>query len=326
LGLRVLVAAACAAATHDSVAVARPTGQGRVTTARFHSDALGVDKDVVVWLPAGYGKDPDRRYPVFVYLHGLGGQETDWVQLAHLDTVADTLAIDAIVVMPDGDDSFYLDSPAPADYDACMDSGSGLFFRGRDRRSTCVRANAYETYIAHDLVPWIDRTYRTLATRASRGIAGLSMGGYGALMLAMRHADLFAAAASHSGVVAPTYLGPHPYRAGHAELVDDQALQVKAKDRLLAWIETRFGGDVGFWRDHDPSVLAAALGSAGPALYVDCGTEDDFRLDDQNRYFHDVLVADKLDHSWYLGPGHHDFAFWYARVGKSLAFLRDHTR
>jgi S-formylglutathione hydrolase FrmB len=307
-------------------ALARPAApKGRVETQHFHSDALGVDKAVVVWLPGSYDAHPDRRYPVFVYLHGLGGQETDWTQLGHLDDAANAIGLDAIVVMPDGDDGFYLDSPTPADYDACMKDGTGLFYPGRDHAATCVRANNYETYIAHDLVSWVDKTYRTKATRGSRAIAGLSMGGYGALMLAMRHSDEFAAAASHSGVVAPTYVGPHPYAAGHAVLLDDDMLKVAPSNRLLAWVGSRFGGDLGFWRDHDPSVLAGKLAPNALAVYFDCGTEDGFKLDDQARYLHDVLSADKLDHSWYLGPGQHDFAFWSARVGKSLVFLRDHT-
>ncbi len=325
LFLATMFAATCDTSS-SSPALAKPAPpKGRVETQHFHSDALGVDKQVVVWLPGSYDASKDRKYPVFVYLHGLGGQETDWTQLAHLDDAANAMGLDAIVVMPDGDDSFYLDSPTPADYDACMKDGTGLFFRGRDRGATCVRANNYETYIAKDLIAWVDKTYRTKATRTSRGIAGLSMGGYGALMLAMRHSDEFAVAASHSGVVAPTYLGPHPYAAGHAVLLDDNLLKIKPADRLLAWVGSRFGGDLGFWHDHDPSVLAAKLAPNTLAVYFDCGTEDGFKLDDQARYLHDVLEADKVDHSWYLGAGGHDFAFWTARVGKSLVFLRDHT-
>jgi S-formylglutathione hydrolase FrmB len=325
-----VVVATMLAATCDSSApspaLAKPApAKGRVETKQFHSDALGVDKQVVVWLPGSYDAQRDRKYPVFVYLHGLGGQETDWVKLAHLDNAADAIALDAIVVMPDGDDGFYLDSPVQADYDACMKDGTGLFFAGRDRASTCVRANNYETYITKDLVAWIDKTYRTKATRASRGIAGLSMGGYGALMLAMRHGDEFVAAASHSGVVAPSYVAPHPYVAGQAVLLDDNMLKIKPSNPLLAWVGSRFGPDLAFWHDHDPSVLAGKLVPGALAVYFDCGTEDGFKLDDQARYLHDVLTADKLDHSWYLGKGEHDFAFWAARVGKSLVFLRDHT-
>ena len=70
------------------------------------------------------------------------------MQSGHLDAAADALGLDAIVVMPDGDDGFYVDSPAPIDYDACIEDGTGLFFARRDRHGTCVHENAYETYIA----------------------------------------------------------------------------------------------------------------------------------------------------------------------------------
>ena len=153
------------------------------------------------------------------------------------------------------------------------------------------------------------------------------MGGFGALMLAMRHPDEFSAAASHSGVDALIYLGPHPYvDSAQAQLLDDAALHVAPADPLLAWVGSRFGTDLAFWRDHDPSVLARKLAPGQLALYLDCGTEDDFHLDDQAKYLHDVLVAAHIDHSFYLGPGRHDFTFWSARVGKSLKFLADHTR
>src|SRR5205085_1985144 len=105
---------------------------------RFHSAALGVDKDYVVYLPADYDTKPAVRWPVFYYLHGLSGNETNWVEMGHLDQAADRLALGAIVVMPDGDDGFYTDSVTPVDYDACMRDGTGLFmpaFQKRDK--TC---------------------------------------------------------------------------------------------------------------------------------------------------------------------------------------------
>jgi S-formylglutathione hydrolase FrmB len=319
-----LLAVTVAACSSSPPVEAKPPAKGRVDTVRFHSDALGVDKQVVVYVPGDYDAHPERRYPVFYYLHGLGGDETNWVKVGHLDDAADTLGLQAIVVMPDGDDSFYVDSPAPSDYDACLKDGTG-FRREAVHDATCVRKNDYETYITRDLVGWADKTYRTIAKRDSRAIAGLSMGGYGALMLGMRHPDVFAAAASHSGVDALLYKGPHPYATGKAELETDVKEWGKAVGDLGAWIRSRFGDDVAFWRDRDPAALVDRLAPGKLALYLDCGTEDDFLLNDEALYLHDLLVAKHIDHSWYLGPGRHDFAFWSVRVAKSLAFLRDHT-
>ncbi|HEX5059243.1 MAG TPA: alpha/beta hydrolase-fold protein, partial [Kofleriaceae bacterium] len=211
------VAAAAQPEAKPEAKPAAPIAKGRVETKRFKSAALGVEKKYLVYLPAGYDS-ATTRYPVFYYLHGLGGNETNWVEGGKLDEAADGLGLQAIVVMPDGDDSFYVDGLAKVDYDACMKDGTGLFIpQKQNKRDTCVRARKYETYITKDLIGHIDATYRTIAKREARAIAGLSMGGFGALMLSMRHQDLFAAAASHSGVDSLIYMGPFPYVAGKIE-------------------------------------------------------------------------------------------------------------
>ena len=297
-------------------------GTGEIVRASFESKALGVTKNVVVYLPAGYAAEPTRRWPVFYYLHGLGGDETNWDRLG-LDEAADAMKLGAIVVMPDGDNGFYADSKTPLDYDACMRDGTGLFIPTAPKKSTCVKTPAYEAYIVKDLIGWIDATYRTIATKQGRAIAGLSMGGFGALQLAMRHPDLFAATASHSGVDALLYLGPDPYVAGKVVLGDDPA---KApKDPFTQWIVGIFGPDIANWRAHDPAALVDTLAPGVLAIYLDCGTEDDFRLHNGAQYVHDLLLAKKIDHAWYLGPGRHDGAFWTERVPHSLAFLAKHT-
>lgn len=302
-----------------------PPSRSQLVTQTFHSAALGVDKHVVVYLPAGYDASPAKHWPVFYYLHGLGGDETNWTKLAKLDAAADALGLAAIVVMPDGDDKFYVDSPSPVDYDACMRDGKGLFVPTEPRDATCVHANRYETYIASDLVGWVDATYRTIATRDGRAIAGLSMGGFGALELGMRHHDIFAAAASHSGVTALLYRGPRPYVPGKVELVTDVTQWGMEVGAMGAWIRGVFGPDIASWRDHDPASLVGKLEPGQLALYLDCGTEDDFGLEAGASYVHDLLTERKIEHAFFEGPGRHDFTFWSARVPKSLAFLRDHT-
>lgn len=300
---------------------------GTVATRTFHSKALGVDKDYVVYLPAGYDARPDARWPVFYYLHGLTGSETNWVKHGYLDKTADRLGLAAIVVMPDGDDDFYIDSAMPIDYAACMKDGSGLFpLSGHSSRAKeCVRHRAYETYIVDDLVHEIDGHFRTIATREGRAIAGLSMGGYGALVLAMRHLDMFAAAASHSGVDALLYAGPHPYDASAVQLWDDPTKLDSKLGPFGRWLRGLYGDELANYRAHDPATLIDALAPGQLAIYLDCGSEDDFQLDATAAYLHDRLRARKLDHTYYVGPGKHDFTFWAPRVEHSLAFLRDHT-
>jgi len=303
-----------------------PASMSRVVTEHFHSDALGVDKDVVVYLPKGYDSAPARHWPVFYYLHGLGGNETNWTRNGRLDAAADGLGLAAIVVMPDGDDGFYVDSPSKIDYDACMKDGTGLFVPARERKdTTCVRARNYETYIAKDLVGWTDAHYHTIASRDGRAIAGLSMGGFGAMAVGLRHPDEFAAAASHSGAIALLYKGPRPFAPGKAELITDLASFGKATGPIGEWIGLMFGPDLAAWHAHDVVDLATALPSGKLALYFDCGTEDDFNLQDNVQYVHEALTAKHIEHEYFLGPGKHNFEFWTARVPKSLAFLAAHT-
>lgn len=306
--------------------VAAPAKKGKVETKTFKSDALGVDKNYVIYLPASY--DGTKRFPVFYYLHGLGGNEHNWIEGGHLDDAADALDLQAIVVMPDGDDGFYSDSASAIDYDACMKDGTGLFVPAfESKRGTCVRKRNYETYIIKDLIGEIDSKYKTIATRESRAIAGLSMGGFGALQLSMRHPDLFAAAASHSGLDALLYAGPYPYAKGKVELVKDPGVQwgVGAQE-IGPWVRNLFGKDLKNWQAHDPAFLAEKVEPGKPALYLDCGTEDGFGLNNGAQYLHDILDARHIEHAWFLGPGKHDFKFWAPRLPESLKFLRDHTK
>jgi S-formylglutathione hydrolase FrmB len=323
---------ATTATTGAADATSAPAGKepaalsaSRVVTETMRSEALGVDKSVLVYLPRGYDSQPGRKYPVFYYLHGLGGDETNWVESGKLDAQADQLGLEAIVVMPDGDDSFYVDSAMPIDYDQCLKQGTGLFLPGRqDPQTTCVRKRNYETYIAKDLVGWVDRKYRTIATREGRAIAGLSMGGFGAMELGLRHSELFSAAASHSGAVALLYKGPHPFEPGKATLID-KVQPGGAGGPLGAWLQGVFGGTLDGWRKYDVVALATALPPGVVALYFDCGTEDSFRLHDNVQYVHEALDARRIPHEFFLGPGGHDFDFWRVRLPSSLTFLRDHT-
>ena len=311
-------------ASPSSTAVARgTTPAGHVVTAHVASAALGVTKDVVVYLPAGY-EGGTKRYPVFYYLHGLAGDETNWIKGGQLDQVADQLALQAIVVMPDGDNSFYTDAVTPMDYDKCLSEGAGMFIPTQARKDTCVRTPNYERWITKDLVAWTDSTYRTIAKASARAIAGLSMGGFGALTLSLRHKDIYGAAASHSGIAALLYQGPYPYVPGKVELVT--AIPAEAGDIYVRWLKLLFGSDIESWRGHDPAFLVGSLQPGELALYMDCGTDDVFHFDNGMRYLHDLLTARHIEHAFYVGEGgKHDFSFWRPRLPESLKFLAAHV-
>ncbi|WP_328589446.1 alpha/beta hydrolase [Sphingobium yanoikuyae] len=160
---------------------AATVGAKAVTVERIkvHSPAIegnlegeSADRDVLVVLPPSYGKEPGRRYPVIYALHGYSIGAEQWSQEIHLSTTAANAfaagAKEMIIVLPDSktvhNGSMYSRSTATGDF---------------------------ETFIARDLTGYVDKHYRTIARRESRGLAGHSMGGYGVSRIGMKHADMF---------------------------------------------------------------------------------------------------------------------------------------
>ena len=275
---------------------------GSVREADFRSDALGVSKHYLVWLPPGYDGGT-RRYPVIYMLHGLSGDERNWVELGHIGAAAEKLGLQAIIVMPDGDASFYSDWVTPARYEQCIAAPKLPFQRpGTPREGFCVRRANYETYIVKDLIGHVDATYRTIADRRGRAIGGLSMGGFGALVLAFRHPDVFASVASHSGVDALLYAGPRPFQPGQGKLATDLAGFIARAGEFGRYWELIFGTKLESWQAHDPASLAAGLKPGALAIYLDCGSEDEFGLDVQAAYLDEVLTARGIAHGYAKVP------------------------
>ena len=176
------------------------SGAGTVEHLKVHGKSLegnlegdSPDRDVAIYLPPGYATGRARRYPVVYLLHGYGGRDNTFTErLAKLPESADKLAAaggyqDMIVVMPNAfslhKGSMYSNSPTSGDW---------------------------ESYIAQDLVAYVDSHYRTLATRASRGLAGHSMGGYGAIRIGMKRPDVFSSLYVLSGCCLTAQLNPRP--------------------------------------------------------------------------------------------------------------------
>ena len=284
---------------------------GQVTEGHFRSAALGVEKRYVAWLPADYATS-GRRYPVVYLLHGLGGNEDNWVKGGHADAAADRLNLQAILIMPDGDDGFYVNWAAPVDYEKCLQTNRIFGLQPEDPKAYCVKQPRYEDYIVKDLVAHVDATYRTIPNRNARGIGGLSMGGFGALELAMRHPDVFGATASHSGVDVLVPIDGDIKKWGHNV------------EPIGAHVRRIFGNDLENWKSHDPAVLAQKLKDGQLAIYVDCGTEDSFKLMPSAQYLHQLLDKAGVHHAFYLGPGDHNFKFWSVRIEESLKFFADY--
>ena len=263
----------------------------------FTSMALGRRSQYRVLLPVEY-EHSARRYPVLYLLHGLFGDYSNWTKLTHLPTYA--AAMNFIIVTPDAGNSWYVNSAT-------------------------VPQDRFEDFIIQDLVPEIDAKYRTIPAREARAIAGLSMGGYGALKFALKNPRLFAFAGSLSGAL---------NAAGELEVTRPEFGEGLRKVFGPSGSATRTNNDIFAIVSRLPAPQAPAPSVPGtktapsktssnrssstsgpsevtasqlPYLYLDCGTEDSFIQ--TNREFIS-LIHKKLRYEYREVPGSHAWTYW----------------
>jgi putative tributyrin esterase len=297
--------------------------QGTVVTDTLRSQALGTSKAFVVYLPPSYARESARRYPVAYYLHGHWGSETDWTKQGNLAAVMDSLVAagmpEMIVVMPDGDDGWYTTWNSLGRWRACMD-GPSPGAHAEPRESYCVPWPKYDDYIARDLVAVVDSSYRTRGDRAHRGIAGLSMGGYGAMTLALNYPDVFAATWSHSGVLATMLV------EDSGGVREARSIEEMRERRRGTWYSMgpAFGEDTIGWRARDPATLVRRALARGelPAIGFDVGRDD--YLVAHSRAFHRTLDSLGVRHDYAEHAGRHDWVYWRAHLPESARWLSRH--
>ncbi|MEV4006788.1 alpha/beta hydrolase family protein [Actinomadura sp. NPDC049753] len=216
---------------------------------RVSTAALGRAVDVRVLLPTGYDRRPGARFPVLYLFHGTSGRASDWVERGGAEKT--TAGRPLITVMPDGG------------FDG---DGGGWYTDWADPR-TELGPSRWETFHVAQLIPWIDRSLRTVPHREGRAVAGLSQGGFGAMSYAARHPELFVSAASFSGapdiaydpVVSVGAAGVVSYVAAVGDGVHPDAI---FGSRLA---------DATNWRGHDPATLAPNLRGMRLALHTATG-------------------------------------------------------
>ena len=251
---------------------------GRVETVRFHSKLLNATLPYNVILPAGYDAARATRYPVFYLLHGLTGHYSDWVSRTNVADYASEYRL--IVVMPEGNDGWYTDSSISA-------------------------TDKYESYILQELLPDVQQRYRTIEARYGRAIAGLSMGGYGAIKFGLKSPQTFVFAASMSGAFGITRFGEKDVPASWRESL-----------KLFGPVgsETRKANDV----FEIAGKLTADRVSSLPYFYFDCGTEDAPLIFPYNRELAVLMFEKKIPHEYRELPGDHSWGYWDMQVQEVL--------
>jgi S-formylglutathione hydrolase FrmB len=247
----------------------------------FFSEALSLSTSMTVLLPQRTstqigmaGRTVAGPPPVLYLLHGLSDDDTIWLRRTSIERYVAPLGL--AVVMPQVHRSFYTDEA----------------YGGR-----------YWTFLSEELPALVADLFRVSDRREDTFVAGLSMGGYGALKWALRQPERFAAAASLSGAVNVAGL-----RSRRARPEDPRLFDRVFGDREVT------GGP-----DDVLALLHTAAPGALPALYVCCGTEDELIGD--NELFRDACAAAGVPLTTGFGPGAHDWSYWDVGIQDVLAWL-----
>ncbi len=254
------------------------------------SSILSRDVTYSIYFPADYSSS-ERTYPVVYLLHGYTDNNTGWLQFGEINRYADKAIADGtippmIIVMPDADSSWYINS-----YD------------GKEK---------YEDFFIKEFIPSIEKTYRIKNQKRYRGIAGLSMGGYGTLSYSIKYPELFAAAAPLSAAVfyddEVTALPDQRWEQVFGQLF---GRGLKGKERLnKAW--------------YSNSILKLVETKSAEELskvryWIDCG-DDDF-LTKGNCLLHIALIEKKVPHEFRVREGAHDWTYWRTGITDALQFI-----
>ncbi|HEX3100814.1 MAG TPA: alpha/beta hydrolase family protein [Pyrinomonadaceae bacterium] len=241
----------------------------------FHSSLIQKNVRYRVLVPH-FVSESVEPIPVLYLLHGLFGSCENWTELTDLRSYVGEAKL--MIVMPDGGDNWYTDSE-----------------------------EKYESYLIHDLMLEMENRFGASSKRDKRAIAGNSMGGYGALKLALKYPLVFDFAASFSGAFHATRL------LGHS--VDGE---------LIPSISRVFGDGQSRVRiDNDIFALAArAAGNVDrlPGIYFDCGIDDEFIA--ANREFSSALTAAGIEHEFLEIDGGHDWPYWDDRIRYLVSILK----
>ncbi len=243
----------------------------QVDTISVHSTKMNKEIKSVVIVPKNYSKK--KHYPVVYMLHGYSDNYAKWVNTVPAIKKLST-EHQMIIVCPDGGySSWFLDSPIDSTFQ-------------------------YESYITKDLLSYVDSHYSTIANRTARAITGLSMGGHGALYIAIRNKDIFANAGSMSGGV---------------------DLRTSTKKYDLAKRIGSYEAHPDEWDNRSVVNMVSSLKNKELNLIIDCGVSDFFYQ--INAALHRRLISLNIDHDYIERPGNHNWEYWTNSINYQLLYF-----
>jgi S-formylglutathione hydrolase FrmB len=272
----------CAAAVAPGVRAA-----GRAECRSVPSKILGHAVAYCAILPPSYDADKARRFPVLYFLHGLGENEQVLVNSGGLNLVDDLWEENQL-------GEFLIVTPA---------AGRSFYINSSDGK---VR---YEDFFVREFIPAIESRYRVRAERRTRGISGVSMGGYGSLRLALKYPELFGSVSAHSAAL--------------IQIPARTTVSRGEEEAIARIVGQAFGSpfDPAYWQRESPFTLVREKPRpAGLKIYFDCGTEDDLGFNAGAQAFHDLLVSRGIPHEFHLYPGGHDASYVAEHLPASLEF------
>lgn len=266
-------------------------GQGIVKEKQtISSKILNRDVNYSIYLPSDYNSS-ERSYPITYLLHGYGDADDGWIQFGEINRLADKAIGDGtippmIIVTPDGFKSFYINA------------GDGKL--------------NYEDFFIKEFIPHIEKLYKVKAEKRFRGIAGLSMGGYGTLLYALKYPNLFAAAAPLSGVVwSDSDIIKSSDNIYNSLFAIGDKKNVQGADRINDQ-----------WKQNSPLQLIEnkSLEELSSVKYwIDCGDDDFLIIGNVN--LHVAMTNKKVPHEFRVRDGAHNWTYWRTGIIDALSFI-----
>lgn len=253
----------------------------------FKSSILGRDVNYTIYLPPDY-ETSERKYPVLFLLHGYSDDHTGWMHYGEMNRIADEMInggeiSPVIIVVADAKKTWYINN-----------------YSGTEN---------YEDMYIKEFIPHIEKAYRARGIKGGRAIGGLSMGGYGSLLYALKHPDLFIACVPMSAAV----------------FTDDE-VKTRFEEGNDYGFKNLFGGNVedlgNHWRANSILHIVKNIPDSkkkAVKFYIDCG-DDDF-LFRGNSMLHIEMTDNKIPHEYRVRDGAHSWTYWRQCLRDGLIYI-----